>query len=96
MSYNLHPLFVHFPIALLFLYSFIKIIPLKKWWPQGEIISLVIPSKKNLTHPILSGFLALVGLVAIVVTGLLGGVMVYGPTADPAAGIVLRLLGLNY
>ena len=34
MTYNLHPIFVHFPIALLFLYSIIKILPFKKWFPS--------------------------------------------------------------
>ena len=34
MTYNIHPILVHFPIALLFLYSIIKILPLKKWFPK--------------------------------------------------------------
>lgn len=34
MTYNLHVIFVHFPIALLFLYSVIKILPLKNWFPK--------------------------------------------------------------
>ena len=34
MTYNIHPLFVHFPIALLFVYSIIKILPLQKWLPN--------------------------------------------------------------
>ena len=34
MTYNLHPIFVHFPIALLVLYSVIKILPLKTWFPK--------------------------------------------------------------
>ena len=34
MTYNIHPIFVHFPIALLFIYSIIKIIPFKKWFPK--------------------------------------------------------------
>ena len=33
MMYNIHPLFVHFPIALLLIYSIIKILPLQKWLP---------------------------------------------------------------
>ncbi len=39
-------------------------------------------------------FLALVALIAIFLTGLLGGVIVYGPTADPIAPFVLKILGL--
>lgn len=38
--------------------------------------------------------LAMLGLIAIFVTGLLGGVLVYGPTADPLAPYVLKILGL--
>ena len=34
MTYNIHPLFVHFPIAFLFIYSLIKIVPVKKWLPK--------------------------------------------------------------
>ncbi len=34
MQYNIHPILVHFPIALLFIYSIIKIIPLKRWFPR--------------------------------------------------------------
>lgn len=37
---------------------------------------------------------AAVGLVAITVTGALGGGMVYGPNVDPVAALVYRLLGL--
>lgn len=170
MTYNIHPLFVHFPIALLFVYSIIKIIPLQKWFPAvawkhiqrvlllggvigaffalstgetaehliqhsrelvethslfatiatwifavlliGELLSLLMPwisrtiksvalvkllsSLKNLlTHPVLSAVLAIIGLIAISVTGLLGGVIVYGTTADPAAATVLKILGIE-
>jgi uncharacterized membrane protein len=41
-----------------------------------------------------SFLLALLGLIAISVTGLLGGVMVYGVTADPIAPMVLKILGI--
>lgn len=34
MTYNIHPIIVHFPIALLFLYSVIKILPLKRFVPS--------------------------------------------------------------
>ena len=34
MIYNIHPIFVHFPIALLFIYSILKILPFKKWFPK--------------------------------------------------------------
>ena len=170
MTYNIHPILVHFPIALLFLYSIIKILPFKKWFPNvqwnhierallsfgvlgafaadatgslaqhlvhpnhqlvdahstfaawstflycillaGEVASVIrseygskIHSKilhkllalceKILCNPIFSKIVALLGFVAISVTGLLGGTMVYGITADPLANIVLKLLGIN-
>lgn len=169
MSYNIHPIFVHFPIALLCLYSFIKIVPFEYWFPKvswkqiqrvllvcgvlgafaalstgetaehltrpdrnlvemhslfaalattffsillaAEVISFlnikIIPSWNNikvtkvtgwlekiLTNRIVSGILAFLGLIAISITGLLGGVMVYGTTADPIAPFVLKILGL--
>lgn len=170
MTYNLHPLFVHFPIALLFIYALIKIIPVQKWfsavsWKQieralllfgvlgafaalltgdtaeylfqpnhqlvemhatfatlstwvfgallfGEILSMVhmyinatlhavgvkrilFALESLLTDRVFSVVLALIGLIAISITGLLGGVMVYGVSADPAASAVLSLLGIR-
>lgn len=31
---NIHPAFVHFPIAILFLYTFVEIVPLRMWFPR--------------------------------------------------------------
>lgn len=47
MTYNLHPIFVHFPIALLFIYSIIRILPLDRWikgvsWKDVRVIVLVL------------------------------------------------------
>lgn len=170
MTYNIHPIFVHFPIAFLFLYSIIKIIPLETWFPNiswkqierillffgvlgalaslvtgdiarhiiqpsrqlvgahstfaylstwiygillfSEIISIikskydqVIRTKEIqtlltfidnvLSNVIISRLLALLGLISISVTGILGGVMVYGPYADPFSAIILKLLGIG-
>lgn len=168
MNYNIHPLIVHFPIALLVVYSVIKILPVRKWlprvaWGQIEMLLLVcgvlgamaasatgetaehlarpdrnlvethaffaalstwmyglllaapiaralidrfgqrIPSGITkliqsivsiLEKPFIVSMLVVVGLIAITLTGVLGGVMVYGTTADPIAPIVLRILGL--
>lgn len=170
MNYNIHPIFVHFPIALLFVYSLIKIVPLQKWFQNvswkhiertflavgvlgafvalstgeiaehltrpdhdlvemhalfattatwiyalllaGELLSfsmawittklkvekvlkVLVFLKDILTHRIISGILAILGLLAISITGLLGGVMVYGTSADPVAGLVLKVLGIQ-
>ncbi len=170
MTYNIHPLFVHFPIALLFVYSVLRIVPLKRWFPtiawreieftflalgvmgafvalstgetaehlvrpthtlveahsffatlatwmyglllSGEILAFLnkkyIPKllpgsiakltlflERLLTKRVVSLILALCGIVAISLTGLLGGVLVYGVTADPIAGTVLKILGIS-
>ena len=173
MIYNIHPIFVHFPIALLFIYSIIKILPFKKWLPSvawiqierallffgvlgaftalgtgeigerlyeskkqiieihavfagiatwtyvallvGEILSVLNNSYQDLVqkiksesvknilsklenilcHKNFSKILAFVGFIAIFITGILGGVIVYGATADPIAGFLLSLFGIN-
>ncbi len=171
MNYNIHPIIVHFPIALLTIYSLIKILPVRKWfrnfaWHDVEVALLVFgvlgamasnstgeiaehlvkpPHKLVETHAafasattwmyglLLAGeilawlknkllnnqkfttyekytnpiivilqnkfvviLLAVAGLIAVFITGLLGGVMVYGVTADPLAPFVLNLLGISF
>ncbi len=171
MIYNIHPIFVHFPIAFLFIYSIIKIFPFKKWFPRiawknietvllvvgvigalvadstgetaehiakpdrslvemhsnfagistflygvllaGEFlpfINLKIISKlkfplllkffvfieKLIKNNIFSIIISILGLITISVTGILGGVMVYGVSADPMSGIILNLLNIKY
>ncbi len=169
MTYNIHPLFVHFPIAFLLLYSLIRILPferlipslswrhiqqvlllagilgaflsnttgelaehlvrpeealvemhaffalastwiyglllgaeilftlnpyLSKKFPLGSITTLLIKIETLLTNRTLTLVLAVLGVVAISLTGLLGGVMVYGTSADPLAPVILKILGL--
>ncbi len=170
MSYNIHPILVHFPIAFLFLYSLLKIFPVKKWipnisWRPTErilllfgVIGLFLASSsgeiaKELTSPhetiverhelfasitttiyiilfiieflpmvnnflngkdflpraiknslkymlsitknmLLSIILSFLGILSLLITGLLGGVMVYGISADPLAPFILSLLGI--
>jgi uncharacterized membrane protein len=171
MTYNIHPLLVHFPIALLFLYSILKVLPLKKWFPQvawrdiermlllvgvlgafaalatgdtaehlvrpnhqlvdmhstfggiatyiygalllGEIAAIFNTYKdhisaswkwlvrislfveKVLCNKIYACILAVAGLIAISITGMLGGVIAYGLAADPIAPVLLKLLGIT-
>lgn len=171
MNYDLHPIFVHFPIALLFLYAVIEILPFGRWLPQvnwrhlkrvllfvgvmgafialytgeiaqhlnrpdralvnshalfaqvstwiygalllGEILSVLnkshlmgkfhiiwlknlsIKLEKFLCGTIFVKVFSVLGVITLTVAGLLGGVMVYGTTADPLAGFVLNLLGLS-
>ena len=169
MTYNIHPLFVHFPIAFLLLYSLIRILPferlvpslswrhiqqilllagvlgaflsnttgeiaehlirpeealvemhaffalastwiyglllggeilfilnpyLSKKFPLGSLTTLLIKIETLLTNRTLTLVLAVLGVVAISLTGLLGGVMVYGTSADPLAPFILKILGL--
>lgn len=170
MQYNLHPLVVHFPIALLFVYSIIKILPTERWFPKfswsstrlvllafgvlgaflaistgdtarhlvrpnrdlvnthsnlatlsiwifgillvGELILILRPYVNAKYHNLqikkfifgfsdfinnkyLSFLLAIAGLIAISVTGMLGGIMVYGVSADPLAPMLLKLFGIS-
>lgn len=171
MTYNIHPIFVHFPIALLVVYSVIKIIPFERWLPQiawrhiervllflgvigafvanitgetaehiakadralvnmhssfatwtiflyglllfGEIVRLInlkiikpdsntslvkilLSIERILLHSVLSRVIAFAALITITITGLLGGVIVYGTSADPFAPFILNLLNINY
>ena len=171
MNYDLHPIFVHFPIALLSLYTVIEILPFGRWLPQvnwrhlkrvllfvgvigafvalytgeiaehlnrpnrqlvndhalfsqistwiygalllGEVLSILNKShlmgkfhvvwvknlstflEKFLCKSVYVKVLAVLGIIALTVAGLLGGVMVYGTTADPVASFVLNLLGIS-
>lgn len=171
MTYNLHPIFVHFPIALFTIYSFIKIFPFRRWMPRvswldiervllvfgifgaffalgtgdtaehlyrgsraivevhsgfasasvwiygillfGEFLAILNKEfftflerypkilkvskslEKIIKNRIIGKFLALIAFVVLFVAGVLGGVMVYGTTADPFASMILNLLGLG-
>jgi len=170
MTYNLHPIFVHFPIALLSLYSVLAILPFRKWFPRvnwrdilfvllvtgffgaylssvtgevaehivrvdrsilnahtffaaasmwfygllflGEALRVLDQKIKKITiisfaftfidkvrnilqNRVIIFLLAIFGFISIFITGLLGGVMVYGTSADPLAPVVLRLLGIS-
>lgn len=168
MTYDLHPIFVHFPIALFLLYSLLRLIPWPKKllvvdWQIPRMVILAIgllgaglanatgEAAKHLNRPnnqlvemheTFAGFsvtiyvilliaelivfikpewleinylktikpfilllkkitgnwlfylLSIIGALAITMTGLLGGVMVYGVKADPLAAPILKLLGL--
>lgn len=154
---NIHPFFVHFPIALLVVYAILEIIPLNKRYPsiqwthikaaflffgvvgayfsvvageiaekliQDEVLKEVVETHaffattatfifsllaisylarlRNMTGVIsrvtnfilqrkISFFLALVGLITILITGGLGASIVYGPDADPFVSFIYRL-----
>lgn len=160
---NIHPLFVHFPIALLFLWSLCELVPVSRWLPQihwqsvrsflivvgtlgayvtfltgglaeelvGESrliefhstfagITLVIYSVfllefiLGIGRPLLERFsvvkytdlflallhnkifritLVLAGFVCLMITGALGGAIVYGSGGDPFTDLILKLFG---
>lgn len=69
----------------------------------GEILSFLnlqyayVSKLKNLlTNRLFSGIVALIALGSITITGILGGVMVYGTSSDPFAGILLKLFGIDF
>ena len=64
----------------------------KSWKWVASILNFV---EVVLCNPVFSAILALLGLVAISVTGLLGGTIAYGLTADPVAPFVLKILGIT-
>lgn len=162
---NLHPIFVHFPIALLTLYALLEILPLGRWFPRApwdsikmflvvlgtlgagaaiatgslakdlitdrslrKIISLheTFAQATTIIFGLLAGAysirfifreypqfakrfsgtsflqhiadgvlkrwiaipLACMGIIALAITGALGGIIVYGPDVDPVAKFV--------
>lgn len=65
-------------------------------YSQYSLVKVLLCIERILSYPLVVGVLVVLGIVAISVTGLLGGVLVYGTTADPLAPVVLKLLGLVY
>ncbi|MCB9806032.1 hypothetical protein H6775_02605 [Candidatus Nomurabacteria bacterium] len=170
MQYNIHPIFVHFPIAFLLLYSILVIIPFEKIFSKlnlqitkstllilgtvslfvsaatgdqaqhllrirnevmemhelfaqltifsyslllvGELLKLsadfinrhlkieffkkiIFFIKNILTNKFLVIIIAIFGLIAISLTGMFGGILVHGTTADPLAPIILDLFNIT-
>ncbi len=65
---------------------FLKYNWLKKLWSLGKIIA------KVLTDTNFAWILAVLGLVALTVTGALGGYMVYGDRSDPMIHLVAKYI----
>jgi hypothetical protein len=162
---NIHPIFVHFPIALLLVWSLLQFKKLEVWLPKiswksvrdillvvgfagalaalltGDIASeivgetaliethstfaiittvlyglFVVELMIKLVRPVwkmpallekftalyiksieaswLRALLVIAAILGLIVTGLLGGAIVFGTSADPLSGPILRLFGL--
>lgn len=59
------------------------------------ISSLLRFLEKVLCNRIFSVTLAIVGFIAISITGMLGGIIAYGTTADPIAPLLLKFLNIT-
>lgn len=59
------------------------------------IQKLISPISSLLNNTGVVILLAIIGIIVLSLTGLLGGVMVYGTSADPLAPFVLKLLQIN-
>lgn len=57
-----------------------------------KVWAVLVKLARFLTETRLVILLALAGLAAITITGGLGGIMVYGPNADPFFGLIYKLL----
>ncbi len=52
--------------------------------------------ERVLCNEVVTVLLAVFGFIAITVTGMLGGIMVYGTSADPFAPTLLKILGISF
>ncbi|MBV9349294.1 MAG: hypothetical protein JO026_00930 [Patescibacteria group bacterium] len=147
MRMNIHPVLVHFPVALLTLYSVLEILPLAQWWPKGNwdfMRSFLLYLGTLTLYPVLlSGFVAedlgshngalpyhkvaalitvviftlaslislwrkghdkgvavqkvfaVLGLIALVIVGTLGGAVAYGYYNDPFTSMLTSFFGLQ-
>ena len=73
------------------------VIRAKEYFKNSKaVVAVASFLEKVFCHPVFSAIIALVALVTISITGLLGGVMVYGLSADPLAPLMLKMLGIDY
>jgi hypothetical protein len=72
-------------------------------WLYGFLLCLeIVPffafsfvQRRRFVYSLLIKTIALVALISILITGLLGGVMVYGTSADPISPTVLHILNIS-
>ena len=81
-------------LSVVYIVSFVS----KSEWNQKLLdspFSKIWKLKVNIANKILNGYfsviLALAGLVAITITGALGGAIVYGPEVDPIVNFIYKL-----
>lgn len=66
-----------------------------KYIPKSPLDTSISIYLKLLRHPIIRSILVLATFIAIFLTGLLGGAIVYGTSTDPLAKIILPLFGIK-
>ncbi|MCA9349238.1 hypothetical protein KC878_03835 [Candidatus Saccharibacteria bacterium] len=66
----------------------------KRNWLKPKTKRSILQFAQKLANPKLVSIMAILAVISLVVTGMLGGAMVYGETADPLTKYVLQLLGL--
>jgi hypothetical protein len=67
----------------------------KMWFTHKSVARILRFIDTVFTHRTVSFVLAVVGLIALFVTGVLGGVLVYGTTADPFSPFLISLFRIN-
>lgn len=97
---EMHALFATMSIliyGLIFIGEFLFILNpyLRKKLTSKELLNFFNLMEKLLTNRAFTLILALLGIISISLTGLLGGIMVYGTSADPFAPLILKLLGIQ-
>ncbi|EKD68269.1 MAG: hypothetical protein ACD_48C00001G0001, partial [uncultured bacterium] len=60
-----------------------------------KVWNIIVRVAYALDRPIIRKSIAMLGFIALSLTGILGGALVYGPDADPLVHYVLQFLGLN-
>ena len=71
---------------------------IKKYSSNDRFKKLIKISKfleKIFTNKTLTFILAIIGIISITITGILGGAIVYGNTADPLAMPLLKIFGIQ-
>ena len=75
--------------------DFEYMVRLEKFPFVKKVWNIIVRVAYALDRPIIRKSIAMLGFIALSLTGILGGALVYGPDADPLVHYVLQFLGLN-